>query len=817
MLSFSDLLYGKIYLPDWIEPFIRLPEFVRLRGVRLSNVDSYEFKDFGGPSRWEHGIAVAYLAQRCATRRGLDETQKVNLMLAALLHDIATPPFAHTAEYILENFDHELETQRILSSTSSRDASPSIPIYCSQLPGFQQQCERLSKQLKLPVRPDEIAAMITGDGPLGHLICGTLDLDNADNVTRACRHLGISVDPTVPLKLADWLATQEGAVADLAQVPEPAVQAWMGYRAELYGAFFDSSEQELGRQAFLQHLMRRALKAGLSRRALIWNTDEGLLATMSTLEEPSGGRGSSLRQMTERYRLLEKTNLVLTIPIERDEDLRILRVPQAATWLEEQLSTPDLELFVSVVARRHGKVNQTSLFPPAVGAIHAFKIGSPTFKARQLPDWIRMEFPKPVPRAQIRNAVTEVIRHKIQCWVNERPWLHLDPSRRENILQNLKSNGDWSFRLSRNESMHPYPGTYVHALPATLINSLGLKGELILDPFGGTGQTAAEAIRLGGSAITSDANSIATLVAKSKLTFLPYPERQRMKSLSDEEVRSAEPVEPPVFEKRDKWHHPHTLVELCRIRSFIDQCENAVTAQFLLACLSATIPESTGRKGKQHGYFADNTPLPAEVADPPYQPAIDYFVSRVKRNIGILERYYSSIERDDRDPSTELDRVRVLQLDATNSSAADYGLPQRSVAGIVTSPPYLCMADYTLGQRLSYHWLFPDAFQADFSRELAARRHRFNPNRAPVQYFEGLERFTASASEILRPGGFLAIVIGAPEAQQFSSIDVLQRLDSITASRGFEPFWTDWRPVQWHRNHGYQRLRKEQIIVYVAR
>jgi hypothetical protein len=31
----------------------------------------------------------------------------------------------------------------------------------------------------------------------------------------------------------------------------------------------------------------------------------------------------------------------------------------------------------------------------------------------------------------------------------------------------------------------------------------------------------------------------------------------------------------------------------------------------------------------------------------------------------------------------------------------DYGVEPHSVVGVITSPPYLCVADYTLGQRLS--------------------------------------------------------------------------------------------------------------------
>ena len=67
MIEFADILYGSVRLPDWLLPFLKLPEFLRLRGVPLSNVDSFQFKDFDGQTRWDHGVAVAAgAAMHCA-------------------------------------------------------------------------------------------------------------------------------------------------------------------------------------------------------------------------------------------------------------------------------------------------------------------------------------------------------------------------------------------------------------------------------------------------------------------------------------------------------------------------------------------------------------------------------------------------------------------------------------------------------------------------------------------------------------------------------------------------------------------------------
>src|SRR5262245_54611495 len=151
MPQFSDILYGMIDLPEWLTPFLKIPEFVRLRGVRLSNVDSYQFKDLAGPSRWEHCLAVAWLALRCACRRKMTHRERVHLVLAALLHDVATPPFAHTAEYVLEGFDHEIEGQNLLGRRGDTDSNRDQPVFASQLPRFDAVCQQARRDTRLDI------------------------------------------------------------------------------------------------------------------------------------------------------------------------------------------------------------------------------------------------------------------------------------------------------------------------------------------------------------------------------------------------------------------------------------------------------------------------------------------------------------------------------------------------------------------------------------------------------------------------------------------------------------------------------------------
>ena len=156
-------------------------------------------------------------------------------------------------------------------------------------------------------------------------------------------------------------------------------------------------------------------------------------------------------------------------------------------------------------------------------------------------------------------------------------------------------------------------------------------------------------------------------------------------------------------------------------------------------------------------------------------------------------------------------------MDITKASPATYGLEDGEAGAIVTSPPYLCMADYALGQRLSYEWLAPSLLGSDFDREIGSRRLRFRKDGSVVtaSYFEAVESFAALAGRLVRKGGYVAVVLGHPHAKAYRDISLTKRLDDALMGRGFELLWSTQRPIYWHRNHGYARLKKERVSVHV--
>src|SRR5690606_29321094 len=146
-----------------------------------------------------------------------------------------------------------------------------LPVYASELPRFREECRRLSRRLGVRVDPDVIADLVTGEGQLGFLIAGSVDLDNADNVSRSSLYLGLDVDRGLPVRVSEWLARRDPAGVASEAREDPTIAAWRAQREELYRVFFDASPEEIGRQAFLEHLIRRAIQEGLPRRRVVWS------------------------------------------------------------------------------------------------------------------------------------------------------------------------------------------------------------------------------------------------------------------------------------------------------------------------------------------------------------------------------------------------------------------------------------------------------------------------------------------------------------------------------------------------------------------
>jgi|GEM_PF-3222581 len=832
-IKFRDSLYGEISLPYWLNSFIFSPEFVRLRYIRLSNVDSFYFKDFANLSRWEHSLGVAYLASTITNHlkvKGYGNEILDNFLLASLYHDIGTPPFAHTIEKIITSYDHEQKSYDILMG-SDIDFT-----YKNKSPCFPKHCEIVNKKYRKKLDPEKIVSLINGRENLGYLLNGTIDIDNIDNLTRANNALGFKVSHSYPLDAAVQLVNENRAplLFDDGITP-PWISTWKLYRKRLYEMFFTANDNELAREAFLRYIIKNARKFGFKYEEMIWNTDEQLLSDIRTFAFDIGNM--ELGNFVNMYQLLQHPLRLDYIDVSNDEDNAIFSNSSFMSEVETDLENERYATMFLYHKKRY-KDDPTLLdgdkkelfndFTNITAILHVFYIdkllansklneicinlNNKIFKEFSGGDKIGLKDSGKSLRAEIRKFYQEWERFNINT-----------DSHKKNIISNLENYGNWGFKNTINDNLHSYPATFVQSIPNAIIRALSLDSptQTVFDPFAGTGQTISASILNGCNAIASELNYIAYITMKAKFTYLPnesftFLERFVYKILN---MPMENEIEAPKIPNCKQWFHIRTLKRLSLLHREITYICDEPIKNFLLVAFSSILTSCTQRRGENFSYFADNTPLPKDTKSPDYVDPMPLFAARVEKNIKILYKFYASIKDKNLDIPTKsiLDKIKIKNSNSLIVTPEEFAIEHNSISAIITSPPYLCMADYSLALRLSYYWLNPEKLQKDFELEIGSRRSRTNPKTAYDKYFNDIKILLKNANNFIKDGGYFVSVLGAPCANAFKEKDIYGEYEEIFKINGYEQIWSVDRHLHWHRNRKNDKLTTEKIHIFLKK
>jgi HD superfamily phosphohydrolase len=237
---FLDPLYGSIEFDVSLADLVGRPVVQRLRHIRLSNIDSIDIPSIANLSRFEHVIGVAHLAGEAGFRVGLGRFDDLILRGSALLHDWAITSFGHLVEealqYVGTGFDHEERFREIVSGKSHDEIMGiDLQIIEGRQTGIRDWARKVagSDSDKLM---HGIMDHIRGDGSMGRVIAGDIDLDNIDNLFRMAFHMGVPIDRAAPGRLAKAMigVTGEPGEPVFQVTAEPDINAWRQVRREVY-------------------------------------------------------------------------------------------------------------------------------------------------------------------------------------------------------------------------------------------------------------------------------------------------------------------------------------------------------------------------------------------------------------------------------------------------------------------------------------------------------------------------------------------------------------------------------------------------------
>ncbi len=272
--------------------------------------------------------------------------------------------------------------------------------------------------------------------------------------------------------------------------------------------------------------------------------------------------------------------------------------------------------------------------------------------------------------------------------------------------------------------IHPYPAMFHFLVVRQLLQDFSKEGDMVLDPFMGSGVVAGECLINNRNFIGYDINPLAVLIAKVRTT--PIPTTQLLETLNfiEENYRKnhSEIVE---FHNIHYWFDEAVIKQLSRLRKSIFCLENENYTNFFKVAFSETVRKVSKTKynefkllRRKNGNNNSNV--------------LKVFRETSLKNIGLLTTFYKNFK--DKRTQIILENRNILEPSK---------LEDRSINLVVTSPPYgdsRTTVAYGQFSRLSLRWL---GLEENVDRTSLGSRPKDIIRNLPSEiFYEVLERIT---------------------------------------------------------------------------
>jgi len=314
-------------------------------------------------------------------------------------------------------------------------------------------------------------------------------------------------------------------------------------------------------------------------------------------------------------------------------------------------------------------------------------------------------------------------------------------------LYDLNFDFDEDEGLELTHSIHPFPAKFPSQLPKRILQDFSKPGDLVLDPFCGSGTTLVEARVRGINAIGVDINGLACLISKVKSTPISAEQSAQLKefiqSIEDLSFQwtmgTRTPVEVPDFEGLSHWFQQNVAQEIALILARIENLSDQLQKDFLRIVLSSIIVRVSNQESDTR--FAA---IKKDIAD---GFCLSLFTERAKI-------YHTKLIEFSNTASDE-SSLQIFNADTRNLSF----LADNSIDLIVTSPPYANTYDYYLYHKFRKRWLGLDVQFAQYN-EIGSRRQFSSLKESPKKWLSDLQQCFSEMSRVLKPDRFAFIVIG---------------------------------------------------------
>lgn|SRR5574341_153850 len=322
--------------------------------------------------------------------------------------------------------------------------------------------------------------------------------------------------------------------------------------------------------------------------------------------------------------------------------------------------------------------------------------------------------------------------------------------------------------------LHPYLGKFIPQLAEIFLRKYFKPGQIVLDPFAGSGTTLVQANELGINSIGYDISAFNVLLIKAKIAH--YVLREAKAEILDilEKVHSetqSHTRQLSLWKLRDNgrngygahskylalWFAPQALRELIAYRDLISNYQNQDIMKVILS--------RSARSSRLTTHFDLDFPK-----KPQTEP---YWCYKHSRTCVPTETAFQFLRRYSLDTIRRLEEFANLRTNAQVSIVHGDSRFEKipPVDGVLTSPPYVGLIDYHEQHRYAYELL--DLEDRRYA-EIGAAEQGSN-QKAKKNYQESVAQVFQNAMKSMQSGGHLIVVAG----DKFGLYDEIARLCGV--------------------------------------
>jgi len=291
---------------------------------------------------------------------------------------------------------------------------------------------------------------------------------------------------------------------------------------------------------------------------------------------------------------------------------------------------------------------------------------------------------------------------------------------------------------------HPYPAKYTPQMVQEHLYKNCKKGDVLLDPFCGSGTTIVEGVINGIHSVGIDLNPIACIITKAKTNRYKITDIRQIYNFIDRVKTSNQTLTESViihdFPNKSHWFQDNVCLELSKLKLLISSIEES-SIKDLLHCAFSKIIVKVSNQDSEVRYVAVNKNIP------------DGYV--INLFIETLYTYISSLDPVKYADIADATIIKGDTLTALRQFEDDY------FDFVMTSPPYINTFDYYLYHKLRMFWLDYD-FKPVRKQEIG-NHHRIDRKdftTAKREYEDIMMKIFVELSRVTKKYSSLVLVIG---------------------------------------------------------